>query len=133
MQQDDYIRESMNSLIKKIQLAIQQSDDIDRTLKDLEAKGVSLNLSLLIGIFLKNDDGVDMFFSSMGDEPNLPPEIMSRIMALENNETFIDISPDDDENDDEADTEFSSGATWTKKDIQYLRSIGIEMDSSSLS
>lgn len=117
MADDEKLKELINELIEMIQTSIQVSPEVHQLLKKIEEQGFSLNLSLLVGIFVRDKDGQDRFFSSVGDDD---------AQGLFLNNPLV--RGDDPEEPEEEEPPIPSQGTWTEGDIRYLESLGIRLD-----
>lgn len=119
MNNDEMLKTLINELIEVMQDSIQDSSDVLDVLQRIEEQGFTLNVSMVIGIFVRDKDGRDRYFSSMTDDPDA--------MSLYQNliENVKSTSPPDEHPLIE---KIPSRGSWTEKDQQFLESIGIELD-----
>ncbi|MBN2383205.1 hypothetical protein JXQ70_10015 [bacterium] len=109
MDQDDELKTLIRELIDKIQGTFQESPEILAILHQIEQEGYTLNLSLLVGIFVKDKDGVDRYFSSI---PDSDADIVGLYRQLfEKAKNAADLPEKGD---------------WTDTDRDFLGSIGID-------
>lgn len=133
MENEEKLQRLINELIEIIQASIQEATDVHSILKKIEQEGFTLNLSMLIGIFIRDKDGVDMFFSSLGNEES--PEVQRFLRSLIEKQGLEDITDDE--------LPFKKArkkkirkdkvppqGRWTDKDKNFLKSLGIRFDNS---
>jgi len=121
MDEDEKLKELITKLVEVIQSSIQDSSEVHSVLKEIEEHGFTLNLSLLVGIFIRDKDGLDVFFSSLGNEsgPESTPApknnkkngISHQAQSLPRTSAHKALIPPQ--------------GTWTQNDLKFLKSLGI--------
>jgi len=114
MTDDENLKALINRLIETIQGAIQDSSEVNDILNQLEDEGYTLNVSMLIGIIIKDRDGEDMFFSSLPEDTKAF-ELYKQLLDSSMKKMETQAKP-------------PKNADWNKEDRDYLNSIGIEFD-----
>jgi hypothetical protein len=126
MKDEETLKSLINELIEIIQGSIQDSKEVNRVLREIEKQGFSLNLSMLIGIFVRDRDGMDMFFSSMGGEDtqrllkDLTSAHLEDMQELDGGDSGEEI-PDN--------QTVPEQGEWTESDSLYLDSLGLRFES----
>lgn len=119
MQDEEKIRELVNELIEQIQLSVQTSTDVQKILQEIEEQGFTLNLSMLIGIFVRDREGADLFFSSIGGET------VGRSDSRRKGKQAPKKRTPEKEKDSRP---VPPHGTWTDHDLQFLESLGLSFE-----
>ncbi|MFC1848821.1 hypothetical protein ACFL27_01320 [candidate division CSSED10-310 bacterium] len=121
MKDDETLKKLIGQLVEALQDSIQESLYVQDVLQKIEENGFALNLSMLIGIFLKDKDGVNMIFSSSEPGDELESAIIDHLLS-DNTEKISSPAQDS----------IPAAGIWTDKDIEFLKSLGIRFDSDAV-